>query len=469
MRQESRPITAIAKAADLTEDASRLKVLHAIHAHFPEAIGGIQMYLRDLMRCQMESGMDLRLLTGSMQSWDEVGGEPVRVDSVDGLKLHRADHFFDHFAKSYHPVIEAKVRSYLENERPDLLHVHHWLMLTSNLVEIAQELSIPSVITLHDACTTCPRGYRVHRRGHACDLPLSIDNCADCVPRYGHESETEVATSIELFHEQLQAERAAAGAVLVATEATAELVARTTGFPRTSMTVLPLGYHRRFADKTPEPRARASGEPMRFGWWGVPEQHKGVGVLVSACKILATGGDSFELHVFGAIDSAFGKRLQRDADGLPVTFHGEFDAADLAGAELHIGVFPSLGFETYALTIDECFELQMPCIVSDVGALPTRAGRAGVVVPPGDAEALAAAMTKLIANSQECDELRRGVPALSATPEQHARELRTIYDRVVSVGAKPRTATRASERWRQFIAGQKESILRSDHPETGPR
>ena len=35
-------------------------------------------------------------------------------------------------------------------ERPDVLHVHQWIRLTSNLLEIADELGIPAVVTLHD-------------------------------------------------------------------------------------------------------------------------------------------------------------------------------------------------------------------------------------------------------------------------------------------------------------------------------
>jgi dTDP-glucose 4,6-dehydratase len=61
----------------------------------------------------------------------------------------------------------------------------------------------------------------------------------------------------------------------------------------------------------------------------------------------------------------------------------------------HCGVFPSTCIETYGIVLDECFELGLPCIVSDLGALPLRAGAAGLVTAAGDAASLATALQRL--------------------------------------------------------------------------
>jgi glycosyltransferase involved in cell wall biosynthesis len=55
-------------------------------------------------------------------------------------------------------------------------------------------------------------------------------------------------------------------------------------------------------------------------------------------------------------------------------------------------------FEPYGLSVLEGMAHELPCVVTDVGALPeiVRDGETGLVVPPGDTAALAAALHRLI-------------------------------------------------------------------------
>lgn len=64
-------------------------------------------------------------------------------------------------------------------------------------------------------------------------------------------------------------------------------------------------------------------------------------------------------------------------------------------AESTVAVVPSL-YEGFGLPAVEAMACGIPLIVSDGGALPEVAGEGGVVVPAGDAEALATAMSALL-------------------------------------------------------------------------
>ena len=125
------------------------------------------------------------------------------------------------------------------------------------------------------------------------------------------------------------------------------------------------------------------------------------------------------------------------ARGLPIEFHGAFDGDQLFAVAPHLGIFPSTCIETFGLVLDECFEMGLPCIVSDKGALPIRAGDAGLVVPAGDVEALANAMDRVLSDLGSLETLRAAIPELPPTPEQHQELLRLIYDAAV---ASPRPA-----------------------------
>ena len=63
-------------------------------------------------------------------------------------------------------------------------------------------------------------------------------------------------------------------------------------------------------------------------------------------------------------------------------------------------VMPSLGDEAFGLPVVEAMAAGLPVIVSDSGAMPeiVNYGRAGVVVPKGDPEALAKAILSILAS-----------------------------------------------------------------------
>ena len=449
-----------------------MKVLHVMHGYFPESGGGSEAYVRDTIEEQQRHGMDVALLTGSMVPWATCGVEEVEVDGARVIRVHRDDHYFDVHAKAYHPGVERLLREILQRERPDLLHVHQWIRLTANLVEIADELGIPSVVTLHDLYTSCPRAFRVRVDDVACTRRLSVESCASCVPRYGHETEAEIAEGIRLHEAQYLSELSCARAVLVASEATAAMIAATTDCPRDRFTVLPLGYRRRFGGEPPAPRPLPEGDqPFRFGYWGNLAPRKGVHVLLEAFAQLVDAGPPrpVELHLYGGFATdAVKVQLEGLAGARPVRFLGPYGYDQLRESELHMAVFPMVCFETFGFVLDEAFELGLPCIVTDHGAMPRRAGDAALVVPPRDPAALAAVMSEVLARPALRDELRARNPGLPPTPREHAGRLARIYQAARTGPRLGNVLAVDSMRRAAFLITQRESAQRALHPGRGP-
>jgi glycosyltransferase involved in cell wall biosynthesis len=180
---------------------------------------------------------------------------------------------------------------------------------------------------------------------------------------------------------------------------------------------------------------------------------------------------AFTLDVLGECESPeFERELHDLAKDLPVTFHGAFDAAALHRAAPHVGVFPSTCLETYGLVLDECFELGLPCITSDHGALPERAGKAGLAARAGDATALAQAMQRFVDEPGLWAQLRAAVQAPSIDLDGHVERLLSIYDRARKdeAPAGPFAAVPASRRV-DFLLQQRESALGKLIPPGGPR
>jgi glycosyltransferase involved in cell wall biosynthesis len=160
---------------------------------------------------------------------------------------------------------------------------------------------------------------------------------------------------------------------------------------------------------------------------------KGVDVAIDACRMarmpLAIAGDGPELNA-----------LRERAAGADVRFLGRVDDAELsqlrAGAALALA--PSRSAETFGLAVAEAMAAALPVAASRVGAIPELLD-AQALVPPGEAEALAAAIGRLagdrVAGSRNLERVR----AVCA-PEIVAEQLRDVYGGAQrSVAPEPKT------------------------------
>ncbi|MEM7443442.1 MAG: glycosyltransferase family 4 protein [Pseudomonadota bacterium] len=147
---------------------------------------------------------------------------------------------------------------------------------------------------------------------------------------------------------------------------------------------------------------------------------KGHAVLVHALSQL-TDLD-WTLDCWGSLerDPGYADEVRRSIkeDGLEsrIALHGECDEAELAAAYANADtlVMPSF-HEGYGMAVAEALARGLPIVASSAGALvDTVPADAGLLVPPGDAGALAAALRKVIADSS----IRRRLAAGAAIARQ---------------------------------------------------
>jgi len=218
--------------------------------------------------------------------------------------------------------------------------------------------------------------------------------------------------------------------------------------PGVQVTTIPFGAAVAAPDVVGHPRAaRRAGDPFALLFVGRLVERKGVHVLLDA---MASSGDAVRLDVVGDGPERAALEARARSSGIAhrVRFHGlvpadalasHFDACDAL-------VLPAIvdakgDTEGLGVVLIEALSRGRPVIASAVGGIPdvVRDGETGLLVPPGDAPALARAIDALASDPARAQ-------ALAEAGQRHVeREFSwpTIVERLTAVYASAARRRRA--------------------------
>jgi glycosyltransferase involved in cell wall biosynthesis len=165
-------------------------------------------------------------------------------------------------------------------------------------------------------------------------------------------------------------------------------------------------------------------------------QAAALGLLGQGGPTGPTGDHSASLERSGPTPSRAEPAPAPNPAAARVTFTGRRDDIPAVTAALDIAVLPSYR-EAQGLSILEAMALSRPVVASAVGGIPEMIddGRTGLLVPPHDAPALAAAIARLLIDHPLADTLARAGHDLvyeRFCVEQMVRLIETIYDESVA-------------------------------------
>ncbi|MFI7075441.1 glycosyltransferase family 4 protein [Micromonospora sediminicola] len=213
-------------------------------------------------------------------------------------------------------------------------------------------------------------------------------------------------------------ERVVARSVRVALGASADLVERAAALGATDARLAPVA-----APALPAPRRRRAAVRAEFGVTGdrplilsVGRLHpqKRYDVLIDAAARWRTRTPAPAVVIAGSGPAYLPLAARISAARAPVTLLGHrTDVADLlAGADLAV---VTSDWEARQLFAQEALRAGVPLVATAVGGLPELVGDAAVLVPPGDVDAVDAAVRELLDDAPRRAELSRRGAARSAT------------------------------------------------------
>lgn len=441
-----------------------MKIALYVHCFYPRHFYGTEAYTLALAKELAALGHEPVVVSATLcgeprqtKIIEEYEYEGVRVVSID-KNLFPNRTVRDTYEQ---PALRHLHERLLRMLQPDVIHVCHLISHTTAALDVARAMGTPVFATLTDFFGFCYTNRLENAEGELCKGPdLARANCIECflkvvgarpdakllaklgghpalrkpvsrgLARLGLREEDPFIISSFAPNDIIVRPQILRAAMVVYRAAIAptlflQRAYENNGFPA-PLRISHFGVEMDRAAKPPRPE----GNEVRLGFIGQLVPHKGAHLLLDALR--ACGRVNLSLAIWGPHDqdAAYYAGLRRQAEGLPVAFHGTLARRALASAfaGLDYLVIPSTWYENSPLILLQSLATHTPVIISDVLGMTefVEHGVNGFHFKRGD---LASLTTELQKVADDPDMARRmsAASAYERVPADMARDVLSLY------------------------------------------
>lgn len=401
-----------------------MRIVH-IHKYF-HARDGASRYERGLMRMQEEAGHAVAPFAMHDERNDPTPWQDYFVSNMETKRVAWGFGAVRQFRRAlWSQEAYKNFGALLDVFKPDVIHAHNlYTQLSPSPLAAAKERGIPVVMTVHD--------YSLVSANYALwdeKKKQSIDGAGICdTVRSRWIKHSYIATAaqemISEFHRFTKAyDMTVCRFITLSSFVRDVMIAK--GFSNDQIEVVPA-----FAEPLIDPRRTIFHDQKESFvlFAGRLESYKGVHVLLEAAKHLPKGTEIW-IAGTGPDEERLKAMIPR---GASIRFLGFVPGNELwrLMRRARVVVVPSLWHEPFGLVALEAMSQGTPVIVSKRGGLPEVVGEAGVVVPPGDAKALARAIQRVLDDDDRAKQLGEAARAraqMIGNPAEHLERILAIY------------------------------------------
>ncbi|MGV3721413.1 MAG: glycosyltransferase [Actinomycetota bacterium] len=389
-----------------------MKIWQLLDSYFPDYGGGAALAAQGICRALAEQGHEVRVLCTETA---EAPPYSVRTDWDGTVRVDRINlpYFRDNDPegwllgweswRAHERRVDQLLRQLASDWRPEIVHYHVMRPLGEQCLFTLSELGLPVVATLHDAWLICPRMYLLRSPNSTqCSGPTPL-RCLECMYSHYDGGRLQAAAKLPWRVTKLGTlpayrlwRRRSAQKLLSGTMACANwlMEAHRSHVPG-AHACIPLGID---PPKRPVSRPHRPRSPLRFGFVGGLQPHKGLSHVLQACGSLKRRGLEFELHLWGpgaTVDAALPEEL-RDC----LTLHGMYESDEKWSVyeQVDVLLMATIVVEMYGLVVQEARAAGAPTIAPEVGGLAEqiRHGVDGLLYRFRDAEDLERQMHRVL-------------------------------------------------------------------------
>ena len=298
----------------------------------------------------------------------------------------------------YNVCAYLEMRRLLQEDRPDVVHVHSvYPMFSPSVLVACRQEGVPVVMTVHNWILTCPTWYHLHK-GRVCEdcvggheYQCVLKNCrSNILESSAYALRSAVARRFRLFHDNVS--------VLIVMTPFGKKNLLQAGFREDQIAVAPNPV----SIKDTAASNPSEGEYVAFAGRVSPE--KGVNVFLAAAARLPD--IPFKVAGDGPVLPEMKARATPN-----VEFLGRlgFDELRAFYRRSRVLVVPSLCFEQFGMVAADAMAVGVPVIASKIGGLPyvVDEGVTGSLFEPGNPADLVQHVRRLWEDPQLCNQMGR--------------------------------------------------------------
>ncbi len=396
---------------------------------YPPSVGGEELHVQRLSAELARRGHRVTVATlahpGTPKRSDDDGVEVVRLrSSAQRIEALFADQARQSAAPFPDPELSAAIDRLARDRDIEVMHAHNWIVHAALPATLLRR--VPLLLTLHDFSLVCATKVLL-LDGEQCSGPAPL-KCLRCTSRHYGAAKGAMTLAANSISGALE-RRLLAGAVAVS-----RAVASGNHLERMRHAVIPNFVSDELPPATAATDELLAGLPAEpfLLFVGALGRLKGLEVLLAAYRRMS---DPPPLVIIGYPMPETPDLLRDLPPGVRLLGQWPSDAVRLAWERALAGVIPSICPEACPTVVIEAMQAGAPVVASRIGGIPDLVadGETGVLVPPGDAAALAEALAALVADGAR-------TAALGAAAEQRARRftasavvprIEAVYERLV--------------------------------------
>lgn len=326
-------------------------------------VGGTTLHVSDIIK-------KLRFKFNFHVLYPENGTYKIMSYFKDKTKILKVGVVNDYGAIGfYNREYRNMVNSVISGFRIDCIHINHMIGHYMDIIDIANERNIYSIISLHDFYCLCPSINMLYMMEKNC-IPMKKKDCKKCLSsKNGIQNDIipEWRTQWSIFLSKFDK-------IVVPSKSTCAAISNE--YNNLDISVIEHGLD--IVENSYE--IDVTSKKFNVAFVGIMAIHKGAKVL--EYLIRNTKNKNIVYHLFGDSDFSFLRKNKSN-----YVFHGKYNRLDLPSLlkenNINLVCILSICEETYSYTLTESFASGVPVLGFDIGAVGQRIkeNKCGYVIP----------------------------------------------------------------------------------------